>query len=142
MKGATSYYNIKNMDCPTPELYGISEGCKVLMVGTARPQTWALTIDNDPASPADMICDGRRTPFRDKVFDIVILDYTTNFMPPKYVPDIIAEANRIGKRVMGRCHISTDGKTLRGPKQAYCHMKPPQGVEWVQILSHNMEDRP
>lgn len=130
----SNYYDLKNMDVPTKEMYGVSG--KILLIGTAKPCDWAFTIDIDPASPADMICDGENTPFRDKCFDAVILDFTTNFMKPSKVCAVIQEANRIGKRVLGRCHLSLSSKTLRGPKQAICHTQPPSGVEWIEVRLH------
>jgi hypothetical protein len=122
------------MDCPTKEMYGASG--KILLIGTAKKQDWALTIDIDPCSPADITCDGAKTPFNDKAFDYVILDFTTNFMHPNHVESVIREANRIGKRVMGRCHISEKQITLRGYKQAFCHKEPPLGVEWIEVRKH------
>lgn len=130
----SDYYSICNMDCPTPEMYNASG--KVLLVGTARPQSWALTIDVDPLAPCDMVCNGKDMPFKDKVFDLVILDFVTNFAHPSEVQKIISEANRVGKKVMGRCHISPTGKTLSGPKQAHCHKFPPSGVEWIETREH------
>lgn len=111
----------------------------MLLVGTAKPQQWAISIDVDPHAPADMICDGRDMPFGNETFDVVILDFVTNYMKPRHVKEVIREANRVGKRVMGRCHVSPDGHTLRGPKQGHCHTYPPDGVEWVEIREHSRE---
>jgi hypothetical protein len=130
------YYSVKNMDCPTPKMYQITKDDNVLIIGTAKKQIWATTIDIDPKSPADFVCDGCDTPFKNKQFDVVILDFTTNFIHPSKVNSLIKEANRVGKKVKGRCHISRQAYTLRGSKQAYCHKYIPSGVEWIEIRLH------
>lgn len=131
------YYNIKNMDTPTPDMYEVPSGAKVLLVGTAKPQNWATSIDIDPNSPADIVGDGMALPFRDGEFDYVILDYVTNFLPKAaMIPALIAEANRVGKCVKGRCTVVPGPrKTLRGPKQRFTHPAPPDGVEWIDTPS-------
>jgi len=131
------YYALRNMDYPTPEMYGVGRNEKVLVVGTATPHPngWAVTVDIDPRAPAKIVADGQNLPFADNSFDVVILDFVTNFVKPRDVKNLIAEANRVGKRVKGRCHVSVTGKvfTLPGPKQRFVHCIPPAEVEWVEI---------
>ena len=131
------YYQSKAMEYPTPEMYSIKPGERVLVVGTAtpHPNSWAVTVDIDPSSPAQIRGDGLNLPFADGVFDVVILDFVTNFLPRRDVPRMIKEAQRVGKRVMGRCHVAANGQgfTLPGSKQRFVHPNPPDGVEWVEI---------
>lgn len=125
-----NYYDIKNMSLPTRKMYNVKEGDRVLCVGTATRNEWATTIDIDPLAPADIVADGCMMPFRNKIFDLVVLDYVTNFVKPKLVNRLIAEANRCGKRVAGRCHLGVG--TLRGSKQRFRHHSAPRGVEWIR----------
>ena|SRR3990167_8478886 len=128
------YYSIKNMDAPTPRMYGCEalEKREILIVGTATRIEWATTIDIDPAAPADFVGDGCCMPqFANGQFQVVILDFVTNFVPPKRVEAMIREAKRVGRRVMGRCHVGVG--TLPGPKQRYPHSVAPSGVEWIEI---------
>jgi len=127
------YYQVKTMDTPSPSPYGINSGEKVLLIGTAKPQAWAVTIDIDPASPAEIIGNGIYLPFCDKCFDVVILDYVTNFLKYDWqINKMIDEANRVGKRVAGRCTVTKgEKKTLRGAKQRFTHKDFPSGVEWI-----------
>ena len=128
------YYNIRDMDVPTRAMYEINGG-SVLVVGVARPIDWATTVDIDLDAPADICADGRSLPFQDNQFDVVILDFVTNFVSEHDARKIIREANRVGRRVMGRCHVSRSGRryTLPGPKQRFTHSAVPGGVEWIEI---------
>jgi hypothetical protein len=130
----TDYYSIKNMPTPSREMYGIGDKETVLLVGTAKPQPWAVTIDIDPFSPANIVADGVFLPFKDKQFDAVILDYVVNFLPKARAVDaLIKEANRVGHRVVGRCSISMGKRiTLRGAKPRYTLPAYPQGVRWIK----------
>ena len=126
------------MDVPTPAMYGLRGDERVLVVGTAtpHPNAWAITVDPDPHALARVRADGRHLPFPDNVFDVVVLDFVTNFVPPpRDVPRLIREARRVGRRVMGRCHVSATGRvfTLPGPKQRFTHPEPPAGVTWVEV---------
>ena len=131
-----NYYKVQEMNVPTPALYkceNLSQS-QILMIGTAQPQGWATTIDIDPLAPADFVGDGcRMNWFRNNQFELVILDFVSNFVSPKKVASLIKEANRVGKRVAGRCHVGST-RTLPGPKQRFPHATPPAGVEWIEII--------
>jgi hypothetical protein len=130
----SNYYSVKNMLVPTPEIYQLSGGERVLLIGTARKQDWAVSIDIDSSSPCDVLANGLALPFMAQSFDVVILDYVTNFLPKEYmVGKLIAEAGRVGKKVMGRATV-TPGKrvTLKGSKQRFSHSAYPSGVQWLR----------
>ncbi len=130
------YYKVKHMDSPSLAMYGLNRTDKILMIGCAQRYDWAFTVDIDKNAPCDLIADGACLPFGENQFDVCILDFTTNFMKPSHVKDVISEANRVSKRVMGRCHISNCPKTLKGAKQAFCHLEIPGGVEWIELRVH------
>jgi len=129
----SNYYAIKNMDTPTPEMYGVKEGERVLLVGTAKPQQWAVSIDIDPGSPCDSLANGLNLPFVSGSFDVVILDYVTNFLPKEnQVGELVKEANRVAHRVLGRATVTPgERRTLKGPKQRFSHRSYPPGVQWI-----------
>lgn len=106
---------------------------RVLLIGTAKRQDWALSIDIDSSSPCDVLANGLALPFVAQSFDVVILDFVTNFLPKEYmVEKIIAEANRVGKKVMGRATVTPGRRiTLRGSKQRFSHSAYPLGVQWL-----------
>jgi SAM-dependent methyltransferase len=136
VKMKARYYKIAKMDIPTADMYDISNNDKVLAVGTASKLDWAITIDIDPQSPADIIADGLNLPFANNSFDVVVLDFVTNFLKPKDVNRLISEARRVGKTVKGRCHVGTGA--IKGPKQRFCHEIAPQGVEWIETRKEIM----
>jgi ubiquinone/menaquinone biosynthesis C-methylase UbiE len=121
------------MDIPTKEIYGIDEDKKVLLIGTAKKQDWAISVDININSPCNVLADGCNLPFLSSSFDVVILDFVTNFLPKEHMIDkLIKEANRVGKRVVGRCMV-TPGKrlTIKGAMVRYTHRNYPFGVDWI-----------
>lgn len=129
------FYKIMRMSVPTKEMYGIKDE-SVVFFGAARRFDWGTTIDIDPRSNADIICNAKHTPFVDKQFDVAILDFVLNYCKPNEVDLILKEANRVSKRVVGRIHYSKQKKTLRGLKQAFCLTEIPKNIELVEIREH------
>ena len=85
-------------------------------------------------SPCNIIADGMKLPFHKKAFDVVVLDYVTNFLPKEYMIDkLIEEAHRVGKKVKGRCTVTPGQRiTIKGAMIRYTHRDYPSNVEWVE----------
>jgi ubiquinone/menaquinone biosynthesis C-methylase UbiE len=128
------YYAVKNMAVPSRELYGIPQNALVLLVGTAKKQEWAVTIDIDINAPCNVVADGLRLPFSNKQFDYVILDYVANFIKHmRSVGSLISEANRVGKTVVGRVDITPGRRlTLKGAKPRFTLPAYPKNVIWMR----------
>jgi len=127
-----NYYNINSMDYPTKEMYGVKDNHKCLLVGTATKQDWAVSVDININSPCNILADGMHLPFSENSFDIVILDFVTNFLVKEYMIDkLIKDANRVGKKVVGRCTVTTGERiAIKGAIVRYTHRSYPLNVKW------------